>query len=130
MRTKTLSLVFLTLQLVSSSNALSWGREGHEVVVRIAMTMMKPAEKRAAFALLRTHDYNLIGRWADEVKSRATRGWHFVDIPTRYSNYKADRDCRNGDCIIAALEREQAKIGIIHSQQLSAGKLYCIGSIW
>jgi hypothetical protein len=104
-------LIFLALTSFSASNAFSWGGEGHEVVVRLAFRLMKPAERKAAYDLLGTHDYYEIGNWADEVKDlNGTKRWHFVDIPEKAEHYNADRDCPNGDCIIAALDKVRATI--------------------
>jgi hypothetical protein len=36
------------------------------------------------------------------------RPWHFVDIPKSETTYDPARDCQNGDCVIEAIERQQA----------------------
>jgi hypothetical protein len=93
------------------SNASAWGGEGHDVVVRLAIRLMKPAERKAVYALLGTHDTYKIANWADAVKEKnGTQNWHFVDIPERDVHYNADRDCPDGDCIIAKLAMVQATI--------------------
>ncbi len=104
-------LIFLALSGLSASNAFSWGSEGHDVVVRMAIRMMKPSERKAVYDLLGTHDTHYIGHWADAVKDQnGTKNWHFVNIPDRDEHYNADRDCPNGDCIIAKLSMVQATI--------------------
>jgi hypothetical protein len=104
-------LIFLILSGLSESNAFSWGSEGHDVVVKMALRMMKPSERKAVYDLLGTHDTYVIGNWADSIKKfNGTSKWHYVDIPERDEHYNADRDCQNGDCIIAKLGMVQATI--------------------
>src|ERR1700733_9629820 len=104
-------LIFFALTAFSASNAFSWGGEGHDVVVRLAFRLMKPAERKAAYDLLGTHDTYEIGNWADEVKDiNGTKRWHFVDIPGNAEHYNAARDSPNGDCIIAELDRARTTI--------------------
>jgi hypothetical protein len=104
-------LIFLVLSSFSASNAFSWGSEGHDVVVKMALRMMKPSERKAAYDLLGTKDTYVIGNWADSVKKlNGTSDWHYVDIPERDAHYNADRDCLNNNCIIAKLDMVQAQI--------------------
>ena len=93
------------------SNASAWGGEGHDVVVRMAIRRMKPSERKAVYALLGTRDTRYIGNWADHVKDKYGNGnLHFVNIPERDEHYNAERDCPDGDCIIAKLALVQATI--------------------
>ena len=104
-------LIFFALSTISAPRAFCWGSEGHDVVVRMAIRQMKPAERKAVYDLLGTHDTHYIGHWADAVKSQnGTKNWHFVNIPDRDEHYNPDRDCPNGDCIIAKLAMVQATI--------------------
>ena len=110
MKIRTL-LLFLVMSSVSATNAFSWGSEGHDVVVKMAIRLMKPAERKAVYDLLGTHNTHYIGHWADAVKDKnGTKNWHFVDIPDRDEHYNPERDCPNGDCIIAKLAMVQATI--------------------
>ncbi len=104
-------VVVVALLAMTCSRAFAWGGEGHDVVVKMALRLMKPAERKAVYDLLGTHDTYYIGNWADEVKGKCGNGnWHYVDIPDRDEHYNADRDCPNGDCIIAKLAMVQATI--------------------
>lgn len=104
-------LLFLALSGLSASQAFSWGWEGHDVVVRMAMRMMKPSEKKAVYDLLGTNDPDRIGNWADSIKKfNGTSQLHYVDIPERDIHYNADRDCPDGNCIIAKLDMVQAQV--------------------
>ncbi len=110
MKIRTLFL-FLALSGLSASTAFSWGSEGHDVVVKMALRMMKPSEKKAAFDLLGTHDTYVIGNWADSVKKmNGTSKLHYVDIAERDVRYNPERDCANGNCIIAKLDQVKATI--------------------
>jgi hypothetical protein len=115
-------LISLALSLLGISNALGWGCEGHDVVVKMALRMMKPSERKAVYDLLGTHDTYLIGNWADSVKAwNGTKKWHYVDIPERDAHYNAQRDCHDGECIIAKLAMVQATIQN-HSASMQARK--------
>jgi hypothetical protein len=110
MKIRTLILL-LFLTSLPASNAFGWGDEGHDVVVRLAFRLMKPTERKAAYDLLGTHDTYQIGNWADDIKKKnGTANWHYVDIPDRDEHYNADRDCPNGDCIVAKLAMVQSTI--------------------
>lgn len=111
---KTISFRYLALSLLlafSPKNSFTWGSEGHDVIVRMAIRLMPPAERKAVYALLGTHDTYIIGNWADEIKAKNGTGpWHYVDIPDRNTRYNAGRDCPNDNCIIAKLEMVQAQV--------------------
>jgi hypothetical protein len=58
-----------------------------------------------------------VATWADAVRHErpATAGWHFVDIPRNASQYSADRDCPQGDCVIQEIERTFAVLSNTNS---------------
>jgi len=91
-------------------DAHAWGREGHQVVVQLALRLMQPAQRRATYELLGTHDWSAIGRWADSVRPHradSEQHWHYVDIPLEADAYDEARDCKP-TCIIDELERARA----------------------
>ncbi len=103
--------------LPSSSSA--WGSKGHESVVHLALQMMKPKERKAAFDLIGSDDPCFIGNWADHQREAhpETRNWHYVNIPATVKSYKASRDCQ-GTCIISQLEWARATVGDHHKSKV------------
>jgi hypothetical protein len=94
------------LMLLGASNALGWGREGHQVVVAIAERhLTETARERVRQILGPDTSLAAVSTWADEIRpSRPkTAPWHYVDIPLNASAIDLARDCPNGDCVIAAI---------------------------
>lgn len=100
--------VALVLTLFVASNALGWGREGHEVVAIIAERhLTDKARERVRQILGSDGSLAAVSAWADDVRpSRPkTAPWHYIDIPLSASAIDLARDCPNGDCVTAALSR-------------------------
>lgn len=113
-------LVIVLLLLFSSAPANAWGPKAHKIVAMIASNRLSPAARVQVKALLADDadgtTLPAVAAWADDVKNSShpqTYNWHFVDIPVggRPTLFDRQRDCptdpRRGDCIIAALERQQ-----------------------
>lgn len=47
-----------------------------------------------------------ISTWADEHRNPATAAWHYVNFPRGDCNYQAERDCPDGKCVVAAIDRQ------------------------
>jgi hypothetical protein len=85
------------------------------VVAEIAEQFLEPSARREIAALLALESAATladIASWADAIGSerRETAHWHFVDIPLHRATgtpgaYDAARDCPQGDCVVAAVER-------------------------
>jgi len=98
----------LALTLFVASNALGWGREGHEVVAIIAERHLTArARERVRQILGPEGSLAAVSTWADEIRpSRpGTAPWHYIDIPLNASAIDPARDCPNGDCVTAAITR-------------------------
>ncbi len=90
--------------------ATAWGPEGHAVVADIAATHLTPKTQAAVQALLEGEvDPTLAGvaSWADAVRDRNTKAWHFVNLGDDCA-YSPPRDCPGGQCIVAALAAQEA----------------------
>lgn len=46
-----------------------------------------------------------VSTWADDIKSRSTARWHFVNLPDDCS-YVPERDCPGGACVVEAIRRQ------------------------
>jgi hypothetical protein len=98
----------VALTLFAATNALCWGREGHQIVVVIAERhLTATARERVRQILGPDTSLAAVSTWADEIRpSRPeTAPWHYVDIPLNASAIDLARDCPTGDCVTAAINR-------------------------
>jgi hypothetical protein len=109
-----LPALLASVLLVLPGAVLAWGKPAHRVVANLAEARLRPAARAEAARLLATggatHLAEVSG-WADDVRraggqaSRDTRRWHFVNFDTG-CEYAPARDCPDGDCIVAAINRQ------------------------
>lgn len=91
------------------SNALAWGKEGHQVVTSLAETQLTAkahAEVDRLLALEPGTTLQSISTWADEHRNPATGRWHYVNFPRNTCTYDAGRDCPDGNCVVGAIEKQ------------------------
>jgi hypothetical protein len=105
-RTITAALLFLSLAV---NRAGAWGWEGHMIVARIAEHHLTDKARAGILQLLgpdRKIEDTSVASWPDNIRRDRpeTAPWHFVDIPYEASSYDPNRDCRNGQCVVAQLE--------------------------
>jgi hypothetical protein len=92
--------------------ALSWGAEGHQVIAKLAEGQLTPKTLEAVRHLLEQEPgstISSISTWADENRNPTTAAWHYVNFQRGNCTYDAARDCPDGKCVVAAIER-QAKV--------------------
>src|SRR4249919_2157367 len=108
-------LCLLALLLVLPAAALAWGRPAHRLVANLAEARLRPAARAEALRLLGTEGASSLAEvsdWADEVReagghqAHSTRRWHFVDFLGGGCEYVPARDCPDGDCVVAAINRQ------------------------
>jgi hypothetical protein len=87
-----------------------WGAMGHRLVVEIAWDHLTPAARAAAVSLLGGQSLGDASSWADSIRGsrRATGPLHYVNLPAGELAWHPERYCRNGDCVVGAVERYQA----------------------
>jgi hypothetical protein len=90
--------------------ALRWGGDGHRIVAEIALGRLSPAVANETRRLLGGQNITDIASWADEIRRQvpATGPWHYIDIQVTDSSYVPARDCKDGACVIAAIETQLA----------------------
>ena len=97
--------------------AFAWGAQGHRLVARLADQELSPQARREMNRLLAGEaDPSLAGiaNWADELRdndpelARRSSRWHFVNIAEHDCEYRPERDCKNGDCVIEAIRKQTA----------------------
>jgi hypothetical protein len=111
----TLLCCLLLAGLGAPAPAVAWGRPAHRIVAELAQDRLHPAARAEVERLLagepsaRLAD---IANWADDLReaggqqARVTRRWHFVDFGAGGCDYLPARDCPDGNCVIAAIDRQ------------------------
>ena len=99
--------------LVLPSLCHAWGGEGHQLVALIAEDMLTPQARKAVAELLDGANISdaEVASWADEIRRerRETAPWHYVNISHDATSFDRERDGREGDNVIEAIDR-QAKV--------------------
>lgn len=107
-------LILLIAALISTPfQARAWGEAGHRVVGELAARQLRPAARAEVVRLLSGEpEPTLAGvaNWADDVRAaeggKARTGrWHFVNFKGGACSYEPARDCPDGNCVIAAINR-------------------------
>ena len=97
--------------------ALAWGPRGHRIVANLAEARLTPQAWAAAqklLALRGAHHLGEVANWADDLRDtdpalfRRTKRLHFVNFHSRDCIYDPPRDCRNGECVVAAIDKYSA----------------------
>lgn len=97
--------------------ALAWGPRGHRIVADLAEAKLTPQARAAVqklLALRGAHHLDDVANWADDLRDtdpalfRRTRRLHFVNFHSRDCIYDPPRDCRNGECAVAAIDKYSA----------------------
>lgn len=97
---------FLT---ASPAPSLAWGRDGHQLVAQVADRQLAPRARSQVEHLLALEPgatLASISTWADEHRSPSTAAWHYVNLPRGACTYVPPRDCPDGRCVVAAIERQ------------------------
>ena len=119
-------------------DAGAWGADGHHLIAEVAQTQLSASTKAEVDRLLALEPgatLASISTWADEVRTPTTAQWHYVNLP-RDSNckYEPERDCAQGACVVAAIERQIAVLASNASdeQRLKALKyvVHFVGDVY
>jgi hypothetical protein len=103
--------------LALSAAAQAWSYFGHQQIAELAERQLAAPTRAAALTLLAGEAESLaaVASWADEVRDEPAYEWshplHFVNFPRGRCEYRADRDCAGGLCVVAAIERFRAELG-------------------
>lgn len=88
------------------STAQGWGAEGHRLIGDLAERQLTPTARAEVSRLLAAEPGSSlasIATWADEIRSRETASWHYVNPPPGNCSYERARDCEEGQCAVEAL---------------------------
>ena len=111
---RTSVVVLLLLTLCLPLRTLAWGTEGHQVIASLAERQLTPkarAEVQRLLDLEPGSTLTSISTWADEHRNPATAAWHYVNFPRDTCSYVAERDCPDGQCVVAAIDRQAKTLG-------------------
>jgi hypothetical protein len=101
--------VLAVLGLLWGLDAHAWGAQGHRVIATLAEKELTPAARKEVKRLLAMEPGQTlvsISTWADEHRSEPSRPWHYVNLPRTSCAYKAQRDCADGRCVVAAIQTQ------------------------
>lgn len=111
-------LLLSFLLLAFSAPVLSWGALGHRLVAELAERQLSETARAQIADVLRDEpDTSLasIASWADEIRDKGERRdtgpLHYVNIDDAACHYMPERDCSDGRCVIAAIERYTRELG-------------------
>ena len=105
---------FITTVLILSfaTQARAWSRDGHAIVGILAERQLRPAARAEVSRLLAGEpDPTLAGiaAWADDVRAAEGPGksapLHYINFKGGDCSYVPERDCPDGNCVIAAINR-------------------------
>jgi hypothetical protein len=101
----------LLVLILTPGRAWPWGAPGHEVVAAIAEARLTPEARRFVRQLIGDESLSEpdIATWADGLRDRRTRPWHYVNIPISSGHYDPARDCARG-CAVTAIERAEHEL--------------------
>lgn len=110
-------LAAFAAMLACAPPAFAWGPLGHRIVARLAEAKLTPQAEAAVKALLAVRGkryLDQVANWADHLRDidpqrfQRTRHLHFVNFHSRDCIYDPPRDCRDGECAVAAIARYSA----------------------
>ncbi len=113
MRSGLIALLSAATILTSASTrpptAPVWYDIGHRLVARIALERLSPHTTDAVKDLLSGESLADASLWADQIRGQRqeTSPLHYVNIPLNATDYVPSRDCRDGRCLIAAIEDDR-----------------------
>lgn len=97
--------------LTISGTANAFGAEGHQLIGELAEAQLTVGARAEVTRLLAAEPgatLSSISTWADEIRSRQTASWHYVNLPPENCSYERARDCHDGQCSVEALSRQVA----------------------
>ncbi|TDR40416.1 S1/P1 nuclease [Tahibacter aquaticus] len=113
-------ILFAVAALAASAPLLAWGPIGHRTVAGLAQEHLSPAVQKQVRQLLEPDNESTlvdVATWADDLRDtdparyRSTGKMHYVNFASGQCSYVPQRDCRKGECVVAAIERYEKILG-------------------
>ena len=114
------SLFAAILVLLCAPQAFAWGPLGHRIVARLAEAQLSPQAAKQVRQLLGVQGARHLSdvavraddlRDTDPALFKQTYRLHYVNFYSRDCLYDPPRDCRNGECVVAAITRYATILG-------------------
>lgn len=102
------------------TSAFAWGSDAHRLIAQVALERLSPAARIEVDRLLSLEDGATLASlsvWADQHRSPATAAWHYVNLPKGECHYVESRDCPDGKCVVAAIERQAERLRTVASDE-------------
>jgi hypothetical protein len=108
--------VLAALFLALAGPVVAWSALGHKLVGELAqrhLSRAADAEVRRLLAGEPNPTLAGVATWADGLRDadperfRQTTRWHYVNIRAGECRYAAERDCPDGNCVVAAIEAQR-----------------------
>jgi len=106
--------------------AWAWDATAHQTVAWIAQSRLTPEAKQVTDRLLAQEPGSTlitITGWADEHRSSENTRWHYVNFPRKNCHYQPERDCPDGECVVAKIDSLNATL---HSSAPDTEKLLAL----
>lgn len=116
-RSQVAVFVWVAALLLCAPSAFAWGPLGHRIVARLAEAQLTPQAKAEVEKLLAVRGkryLDQVANWADGLRDtdpmlfRRTAKLHYINFHSRDCIYDPPRDCRNGECVVAAIAKYSA----------------------
>ncbi len=119
LRVSMAALLFALIFSSFTSTAMAWGHEGHKIVAEVAEHYLNATAKEKITRLLASIDKRSIAEiasWADTYRRThpETGPWHYVDIPLDATKYDSSKYCKNGDCVVSAINKFEEELANTH----------------
>ncbi len=94
------------LAVTAQTPAHAWSRDGHRMVCAIALDVMSPTAREAAFGILdidKAEEFLELCAWAERVKisQPETAPWHEMYLPNDATGIDIGRDCTADGCVVS-----------------------------
>jgi hypothetical protein len=104
---------FLLAVCLVPTSAYAWGSKGHAVVAELAERGLSPSAAAAVRALNYNSPLSRIASMPDDwrgeesqkIREGNTGPWHYSNIPNTSATFDRARDCKDDQCVVAAIER-------------------------
>lgn len=108
--------------LLIGNHALAWGPSAHRIVAELAERQLQPeARAQIEHLLAQSNERHLadIANWADDLRddpaqrdyAKATARLHYVNFSDSTCQYQAERICKGGQCVVAAIKHYAEILG-------------------
>lgn len=110
------ALRFLALVALLPTPVFAWGAKGHAVVAEIAERGLSPNAAAAVRALNFSAPLRDIASMPDDWRAEESKGLrktetgplHYANTPNEIATFDRERDCREDQCVVAAVEKYAA----------------------